>query len=201
MCDSTPVRLLFATSDPGIYNNGYKWDGQMYVSVTCGGDAAYLSLDASPFTWNFCNSDCRLEDRILTVLFTFKPDSVDSNEYLKFELDSRGYIISRPSNIIKDNSGKDVDLDIESVSRYGQTSGPESLMEVWLARGAARGIFIPHLESDTKGIVNWSKLIKTLVTGVAISAAIIGLIYLIEKTTKKRGNNLAQGSAKVNRFK
>jgi hypothetical protein len=186
MCDSIPVRLIFATSDPGIYDNGYKWDGQMFVAVDCDGDPNFSSLDTAPFTWNFCNSACRLEDRILTVLFTFKPTSIDVNEYLKFEIDTRGYVISRPTNIIKDNSGKEIDLDIESVSRYGQMSGPESLMEIWIARGTARGIFLPQFQSDTRGVVDWKKLVKTLAVGVGVTIAVLGLIYLIEMTTKRK---------------
>ena len=185
MCDSIPVRLIFATTDPGFYNNGYKWKGQMYVAVSCGSEVNYTSLDTAPFTWNFCNTDCRSEDYILTVLFTFKPNSIDPNDHLKFMLDTRGYVISRPSNIIKDDAGKDVDLDIESVSRYGEVSGPESLMEVWIGRGAARGVFLPRFKRDNRGIVDWGMLIKTLGIGIVIVIISIALMYFIERKIKQ----------------
>lgn len=190
MCDSIPVRLIFASTDPGIYVDSYKWNGQMYVSVDCNENSKpnFSQLTTSPFTWNFCNSsNCKLEDQILNITFTFNPNSSSPNDFLKFVVDTRGYVVSRPVNKIKDNSGNIIDIDIESVSRYGEQYGPESLLEIWLARGSAKGVFLPST-IEKKGVLDWGSLIKTLGWGLLITVLIFGLIYLIIKLREKKFN-------------
>lgn len=185
MCDSTPVRLLFATSDPDIYkNNSYNWEGILYVTVKCNESegANYQSITTSPFTWNFCDSEnCRYGDTKLFVDFTFKKDSDDPEDHLKFIVDTRGYIISRPTNKIKDNSGKIINLDIENAGRHGAETGPESLLELWLSGGRARGIFLPKF--ITKKTNNF---LRNMAIGLVTTFFLVILLYFLNRWRKSR---------------
>ena len=178
MCESTPVRLILATSDPGIYsNNKYEWSGMMYVSVECGDSTSKFSqMDASPFTWSFCNSvDCRERENRLNIIFTFRPTDNDPSSQLKFVVDTRGYVVSRPNNKIHDSTGKEIDLDIEAATRHGSEYGPDSLLEIWLSRGMARGTFLPKFE---KNAVNWGGIGKILAWILIIAIVLIIFYYI-----------------------
>jgi hypothetical protein len=161
MCDSNPIRLIFATSDPDVLDmttNKYKWSGDMYVKVQCDNRPAdFTQLSTSPFTWNFCQSRGCSNISRLNIVFTFKPNSTDPSEFLTFNVDTSGYVISRPENDIKDLSGKDTTLDIENVTRHG-----ENLLEVWLSRGAARGSFLPNLVIY-KSQTNWLLIFMVII--------------------------------------
>jgi hypothetical protein len=176
MCEFIPIRLILATSDPEVFSkNSYGWSGDIYVKIECeDSKSQFQSMTASPFSWSFCNSSgCARYTNRLNVIFSFNPVSTDPKDQLKFVIDTAGYILARPENAIYDSDGKNINLDIESVTRHGSDENSDSILELWLSKGSAKGTFLPHLiiAPNTSSTINWSYIVTLL--GILVGILIV----------------------------
>lgn len=190
MCDSIPIRTVFATTDDTLYEEyTQKWywetdNKDIYVGIGCGTNppSVFRPMTVSPFVWNYCKiSGCSYLTDTLIISFTFDPTSKNPDDYLEYILDiPSARIVSRPTNKIKDLSGNILELDIESATIHGRDQ--DAILEIWLGRGSSRGAFLPELIN--KNNFSWISLLEKIGLGLAVGIFIILIVYLI-KVLKK----------------
>ena len=144
-------RVNIATYDDTLYNlaeNRWIWSGQMYWSIQCLIDdhisvsnrlPAYLPkeqfipLNKSPSdSWDFCvsNGVCKPDTSHFLLIFTFKPDSTDFNDYIKFVFTEDGLLHDQPEHGLTDSAGKTIRLSITHIT----TSRRYNITEVWISQ-------------------------------------------------------------------
>lgn len=147
-CKYNPLELVLATTDSDLYdisNKKWRWAGPLYWAVECLDNRQsvishnvvpnispdrYLPIETSPTTWDYCKSKrCQKDSESMHIIFTFKPNSKDPEDFLQFVTDIYCHITDFPQNSIKDNAGKEWFITIEEVSKA--TRYP--YVELWIA--------------------------------------------------------------------
>jgi len=217
MCTYKPLKLVLATTDTALYDidkKVWRWDGPLFWSVQCLVNKqttishalvpklnkdSYLEISNSPTEWDYCLSrGCNSDSESMHIIFTFKPQSSDPNDYLQFVTDIYCHVTDFPQNFITDNSGKSWYINIVEVSK----SMRENYVEMWIAQDHPQNVLeitpfdliVPetHTPDHTSEKDSSALIVILVITILVVMAAIFAVMIIFGSVDKKKESNIVR---------
>jgi hypothetical protein len=196
-CNFKPVELLLATTDAELFNGEkWLWNGELMWTIQCIHNQQesiadniipnipiekYLPIKGNPSTWNFCNSNCDNDSKLLHIVFTFNPQSNNPNDYLQYVINIDSKIYTTPRHDIIDKNNKAFSLDIVDIS----TLPSEKYVEIWIGKSIQGSSIIktdinniiikPKTQNNTFTILFW--IFLSLIIIILLSIIVYFIIY------------------------